>query len=209
MPHAVVAGEAARVTLLATLHRAECYEPLGFSPMKAKDGLHELGYGYLDGKKLSSDREQQTMPVSRNAALVITGYTATARRNGLGFYKYAGAAKTLARPRSVARILNQPRNHATSSSSYSPLPTRRIPPPSPRTMRASSALVVLAVLLTPHVAAEPLHHSAVCITYAGHDKVYHASATQQACKAYQSQDEPRCDDCSMVRFPPSRAQGSG
>lgn len=67
-------------------------------------------------------------------------------------------------------------------------------------MRTTSAVVVLAALLTPFVSAG-MFHSAVCITYVGHEKVLHPQATIDACKAYREQNEPNCGDCGMVGSP--------
>ena len=50
-----------------------------------------------------------------------------------------------------------------------------------------------------------MHHSAVCIMYAGHTKVYSDDITKKACEGYHNRNtgdekSDECPDCEMVRW---------
>lgn len=69
-------------------------------------------------------------------------------------------------------------------------------------MRSASAIMLLATLLAPFVAAE-LHNSAICVDYKGEVAVYNEAATNAACGNYRVRNTgdnkwDKCPDCEMV-----------
>jgi hypothetical protein len=69
-------------------------------------------------------------------------------------------------------------------------------------MRPTSALIVLATVLTPFVAAK-MHRAGVCVRSSTGPKVYHEDATKAACDAYKKRNTgdnqwDQCPDCHMV-----------
>ncbi|KAJ4358838.1 hypothetical protein N0V95_002691 [Ascochyta clinopodiicola] len=68
-------------------------------------------------------------------------------------------------------------------------------------MRSTSAVLLLATLLAPFVAAD-VHSAAVCIDTKGGASVYNEAATKKACDNYKARNTgdkqwDQCPDCQM------------
>lgn len=69
-------------------------------------------------------------------------------------------------------------------------------------MRSTSAILLLATLLAPFVAAD-LHSDAICYDNKGGASVYNEAATKAACGNYKVRNTgdkqwDQCPDCEMV-----------